>query len=347
MLRTRTGGGATRRNLLALALLATTASSCGLVEVSNLREAQRDFSQLAAEERTVTGTTIFGKPTGDSAERTTYADLGKVQSRYSSQQATDLHRRYHELHQRLVKLEMDGAGPLANDQLYGVTATLRVLALWRATFFAHLTRALPAAPTSVEAPGEDDVAAPDGLPVDPKTMNEVVAEANAVAELGAGDKIELFPRDAFLLKAMGALARYDIAYLTALEYAKRGEIATVPPEAATDKVRYLVDQMAKAEEELSKKYSDAKTPQVGSWVVLTRIVMLCSATDLAFKDFSALDEDDPAEAYARLKKRIDQFRTEATDPTSEVHAVLRDLGVTNRQQFVDMTVGRVGKTDDS
>jgi hypothetical protein len=288
-----------RRSALAfLAALATAAASCTILNVGHislLRENQDRFSRLAAEENKATllstlpadaGRMPTNDPDGD-RELLVSPSVDPARSR-------ELHRGYRELGDSATALIGRAGGELEKDRLLGSALTLEVLAQWRAGFYAHLLRAQES--SGGEAPS-------DPLP---SSMTAVVARASTVMETVESRKIDLFPRDRFLLRAMKGLVRYDIAYVRTIADSMTGKLA----DKAIKKSR--AQEIGVAERELVEATAK-ESAQIRRYAFLARLTMLRSGSILATLAFP--DTERRAE-LKDLAEQIDLFhKTYDNDPS--------------------------------
>ena len=289
-------------------------TGCGTVHVTNLREAQEDFSKLASDENKITGRAAFHTTTAEIKDEGGNKNFG---SAFSWRQAMELHRGYHELNQRLTKMRENATGALANDKLYGVTATLEVLSDWRATFFGHLAQSLPT----------DTSNSDKGNPVDPKKLTAVAARAERIRHLADDENVKLFPRDRFILKAMNPLIKYDIAYLNTLISIEAGEIDLDSGNTPEEQLIGYMRDMAEAEQQLDQIFSNLNNHRnLARYVVLARVVMLQSAYKLAIEEDNIIVADcDLKDHVPLLSERIDHIINEATRNETNHNAIVASV----------------------
>jgi len=292
-------------------------TGCGTVHVTNLREAQEDFSKLASDENKITGRAAFYTTTAEIKDEGGNQNPG---SAFSWRQAMKLHRGYHELNQRLTTMRENATGALANDKLYGVTATLEVLSDWRATFFGHLAQSLP----------KDTSNSDKGNPVDPKKLTAVAARAERIRHLANDENVNLFPRDRFILKAMNPLIKYDIAYLNTLISIQTGEIDLDTGSTPEEQLIGYMRDMAEAEQQLDQIFSNLNNHrQLARYVVLARVMMLQSAYRLASMEKSIIiDRGHLKEHVPLLRDRIGTIKNEATREGNQHNAIVRSVLLT-------------------
>lgn len=229
----------------------------------------------------------------------------------------ELHRGYHELNQRLTKMRENATGALANDKLYGVTATLEVLSDWRATFFGHLAQSLPT----------DTSNSDKGNPVDPKKLTAVADRAERIRHLANDENVNLFPRDRFILKAMNPLIKYDIAYLNTLISIEAGEIDLDSGNTPEEQLIGYMRDMAEAEQQLDQIFSNLNNHRnLARYVVLARVVMLQSAYKLAIEEDNIIVADcDLKDHVPLLSERIDHIINEATRNETNHNAIVASV----------------------
>jgi hypothetical protein len=261
---------AVRAALLAAAVLVVPSCALHIGHVRTLRDAQSHFTELAAAENQKNLSAIF--PTGSAEAHGTTSqtaensfglpvDLPMIQ---------EFARRYREIDEEVDALTKRAASDLKEDRLLGTCLTLRVLARWRAGFYEHLLRAHELQKVE-DGPGTDKL---------PPSLSNVAALAEATWKKLDEEKIEVFPRDRFLLKAMRGLVRYDIALIrTLLDVSQHGPVAKTTDEWK-NLAKLRAEEMARAEMELAA--AAHKEPlQIQRYVFLSRVVMLRSAQILA------------------------------------------------------------------
>jgi hypothetical protein len=260
--------------------------SCSILNlghVNALRDAQNRFTELAALENSYSLSTVI--PTGgDSAATGTQGTdvqvlspvipLGKMQ---------ELQRGYGEIYEGLNALNTRAETYLKEDKLLGSSLTLSVLARWRSLFYGHLIRVQETA--TAEGPGIDKEGKPDPLP---PSLSSVVSLADTTLKRLEAEKVELFPRDRFLLSAMDPLVRYDIAYIRAsgafllkdLGKEQDAEKEKARLAALEKNIIERIDEIVKAEDRL-RGVSSGASVQIERYVFLSRLMILRTGRTLA------------------------------------------------------------------
>jgi hypothetical protein len=280
-------------------VVAAVALSGCVVDVAHItavRDVQDRFSELAREEsrKSLEAVLPSAAPLG---EAKAWGDpRGALEASASDAEWAELHRRYDEVWRLADALLKRAPDKLRDDGLLGTVASLRVLAFWRTTFYAHLLRAAAEPLTSVAAMAEQTIEALDRA------------------------KVELHPRDRFLLVAMRPLVRYDVAYVTAVDKHRRGLITAQA--GSRDTVAPIAEAMARAEGELAALELPAHLER---YVLVARLVMLRTASTLAHLCFNMTDPSTGA-ALPTLKARVAAFREEAgRDALAEELRIRADL----------------------
>ena len=220
--------------------------------------------------------------------------------------------------------ESEDAGKLIQDQLYGTNATIKVLSYWRMTFYGHLLNLYGLSPEL--SPAADGIPPSARLPI----MNEVVDLAKATTATLDENKVEIFPRDRFILTAAKPLVRYDIAFLKALQDEHQGLLADTennPLATVRPRVKAIVEQIATAELEVVN-IAPSKTGE--DFWVMTRYSILRTAIVVARK--AKLKEEDRAREHpilaARSRAFVDAARADSGSADERIRRVLRRLGLT-------------------
>ena len=122
------------------------------------------------------------------------------------------------------------------------------------------------------------------------------------------NKVTLLPRDRFLLGALPALVRYDIAYLNTLEAARLKKIEPAGNENHQKQAGVFIDQMVKAEEELDKVKE--KVTHLKRYELLSRFTMLANARALG--RFVRIDKPDKVKSQLpELFERLCTLRADS------------------------------------
>ncbi len=302
------------------------ASGCGSLEhVRALREAQEDFSELAAEENRKAVSHIL--PNASDLNRLASDWKAGVREElltgFGADEYYQLYVAYQNLYLRLQALERRAGADLRADNLYGSTVALELMTFWRMRFFANLLQLDPGKAPSLP---ESD---PEARKVDllaTNAMSEVVARARRVLAVADRENLALYPRDRFMMEAATPLVRYDISYLNAIRFDRSGQLDAdrTPLEKVRAQVGQLVEQMAHAERELAE--ASANQPEhIRYYAALARLTMLRTARTLADKGRVSFLTDEAKELFPMLAKRIEAFHQEAGESGSDATRLLQQL----------------------
>jgi hypothetical protein len=284
--------------LIVIALLASvSATGCmNLGHIQVLRDSQDRFSQLAADENAAALRSL-APATLDPAHLTASVGLD---------QAVVFYRGFRGVYLDLHALQQRAGRELEKDNLAASASILELLAFWRMVFNGHLATAL-----SGEGPQEllmdagaakaNDAAELPSL----ASVRELAKKARSKAE---SEQLPVFPRDAFLMSAVPALLRYDIAYLNAIVASSNGTLTSAGSDADQKTATEIIDQMVVAEGELADLTGgkDVGT-SVRKYGLLARLRMLVNAKLLAAHvKLSAIKIQ--AGALPKLRERSCQLR---------------------------------------
>ena len=323
------------RRLLAIPFASLTAlltvappSGCASVDhVNAYREARAIYNDATADQNIRAGASLPDGGLGDRAG-SWEPPSQDLSTGFADAEALGLHDRYTEaaILLRAINEDRTSRAALIDDRLYGSSATLQLLAEWKAAFYARLL--------GVRSPGGAD---PSGLPTEPPAMTELRARRDAlVRELG-GVEAAVFPRDQFYLAAMGPLLRYDNAFLAAVEWnqQRRFERDRDRADRLRD-VRAVAEEMARAEAELARITDEGDFERhIVMASVAARQMMLRTGVavalhadvdveDGALWDFAAASSD---HNLPTLSSRVMAFAEGAATPGDPVQEFLASLGV--------------------
>jgi hypothetical protein len=246
---------------LAALLAATGCLHVGHIQV--LRDSQEHFSELARLEN-------------DAALRSAApprVDPLQLAPRVPARDATGFYHGYRGIYLDVEALRRRAGRRLAQDGLASSAALLSLLACWRMAYNGHLAALQGAAlePLPTEAGATSGVAA-TALP----SLASVRALARSAREEARREQLPVLPRDAYLMDALPALLRYDIAYLEAVRAARNGTLASAGTPADQDTAKRIVGQMVRAENELAEDTRGAPR-SVKPYALLARYQMLVNA----------------------------------------------------------------------
>jgi hypothetical protein len=296
--------------LLLGALWFTACSS--LEHLSVLRQSQNTFNALAEKENQLTSRHVFpstAQITNQPAGFDWRAGWHDLNTGFGGSQAYDCYTGYGDVYATLNALERRSAPQLRADGLYGNVETLRVIALWRKTFFGHLLQVGLPEPTN-------DV----GL-LAMGALSEVASQAEAtVNRARAQTNDQIYPRDLFLLQAVRPLVRYDIAYINALRLDRDGRLNN--KENDRPSITNVVWQMALAEEELANLAGTNATVS-SDYATLARLTMLRTARTIVDMAGYKTGATNTTNCFVPLSERIDQFRSQSTTNVGSNESRLR------------------------
>jgi hypothetical protein len=209
-----------------IVILALAQAGCGLEHVRVLRESQDEFSRITSGENQ----SVLQIVTPDGAY------LDKLMERNQPlpidvDKKGQVQQDYFALYQRLDALVKSSKAQLEADNLYPTAASLRVFSLWRATFYYHLLK---------------DSSDRDLSRYQMPSFPDVLAEARALQK-----SQQLGPRDGYLVEAMEAMMRYEIAYVRYLNLPRNG-MQLAQGVNVKEEVVPIVNQMAQAYQTLKQ-----------------------------------------------------------------------------------------------
>ncbi len=264
------------RNILATFLIAPLLllqfNGClQLAHLQSLRQAQDRFSEIASKENNYAFLAIMpSKLEAKSLEKD--ASSGKsgieISGNIPFDEAEFFYREYRGIYLHLQALQRRAKNELQADNLTANAAVLEVLAYWRMVFFQHLLRG-----DTLVRDGEIIQAQSD------TAVSSVRAFAQNTLKKLNNNKVMLSPRDRFLLNALPALIRYDIAYLNTLEAVRLKKIDAAGNNNHQKQAKEFINQMAKAEKELAEIAVEESHLQ--RYQLLARFTILSNARTLA------------------------------------------------------------------
>lgn len=316
-------------------LIFVTVIGCSSVEhIRELREAQQTFNDISDRQNKDVFTDLVRSP--DSAKNASKDNLSTVVHVELNEKAGgyyDLYVAYRDNALKVAALNKRAGRQLKQDSLYGVSKTIEMMAMWKASYYRLLTEAYRTPQAATE--GKNNTLAHITLPA---SMLDV---KNLIGSTRDDLKNEVvYPKERLLLAAAEPLLYYDFAFLTTIKAYQEGKLKPLDDLSDPDEeqlrtikplVLSIVEQMAKAERELQNIGKNDETvkeiaqqPQFRNFLALTRFLMLRSATVLIVdqkinmtcgNQFKGLNfqwtEIDATEETPVLTERVKQFYAEA------------------------------------
>jgi hypothetical protein len=327
-------------------MIITFIGCASLEHISELRETQQNFNAIADQQNKAVFSNLVRSP--DSAKSAPQEDLSTAVNLQLKGDADDyyqLYVAYQDNALNLAALNKRAGRQLKQDNLYGVSKTLEMMAMWKATYYRLLMEAYRKPRATPQE--KDDSLAEIELP---KSMLDVKSLiSNARNDL----KNEVvYPKERLLLVIAEPLLYYDYAYLTTIKAYAEGKLrrrddTSNPNEEQLNEIKplalSLAEQMAKAEKKLRDlEESDdevkeiVQQPQFRYFLALSRFLMLRSATVLIVdqkidktcgNEFKGLNfqwtEVDSKKETPVLTKRVQQFYKDAF--SADGGSVMRSL----------------------
>lgn len=294
---TKAPGRAPRR-LFALAALLGVALSAGCASIEHVRlyrDARAEFSAAADKDNAAVLGTAFP----------VVANAGPAEALASTAQVQASFERWDRVASLFGALNRRAASELRQDQLYGSSRVLELVARSHRAFYGHSLTATGDGPPATEARPAAGAGSVEALTVP-------VAEAR---ELLKDTSVVLFARDAYLARSLAGENRYKIAFLDAT----RAVAAQSRPKA--ERVHALCEQMARAEAEVATATKDAGEA-VERQAAISRLLMLKSARHL-LTIIGNVNPDTAAADVPTLAARIREYRENAVDPNKSEGRLLQ------------------------
>lgn len=304
-------------------------SGCASVEHIRLyREARQDFSAAAREDNNLTANNLFPDP---SSFKDLYSSSNPTASDFSLNQAQESMGRWDAVLREFQALNRLKKKELLDDQLLGSSQTLQILAQLRRDLWTHFLES-----------GGGQLAYPENVGPSKSSVSEQskppLTAALAQAEtLAANKEVKLFDRDAFLLKSLRPMVRYEIAYINASRPyidGNKSRVETFLP---------IAEQMVLAEKEL-EEISSTDQRNLQSYITMSRYIMLVSARyvvasldkgkvqlPLDLKDENDKKRYDSSQELKKLHERVNHFQKQAETKDTPEQKLINSLGVTSEK----------------
>jgi hypothetical protein len=303
---------AQRSRLIVLVALAALMGCASVEHIQLYRQARQDFSDAARLDNVGAIRRIAPDATQiESMKSSVRKDLtrpaGPGNPNDADVEVAPSFERWQNVYAEFAALNGRASRELAADHLLGSSQALQILSQARRDLYAQLLK--------VDGSSGAEVTAPP--------LTEAVAQANALLN---NSQIKLFPRDAYLLRVLEPLTRYEIAYVNASSLSRRKS------PLSADEIDDLLAQIAQAEKD-TESAADAAGDARGSILphaTMSRFMMLVAGEFLLQEKANVqlpMDAGVAKPGAAELGARVARFRGQALTNGAPEHELFLRLGL--------------------